>query len=172
MIDLAPPPPSSPHLSFIRQLQMPSRSPCLFLSLSLSLSRFSFSQLVCVPFLSIYTSMSHVFHCLSAFCPLLFLPHCRFHCDERQPFFSSGSSRIPASPRLFFLFHVNFPTFFFFFFLSHCLCPWSAIFCPCQSPCLRDIPDIITAFDYPPDWPRDGLALMRHKSASRCSCCS
>ena len=72
------------------------------LTLSLSLSRFSFSQLVCVPFLSIYTSMSHVFHCLSAFCPLLFLPHCRFHLWREAALFLQRQLQNPRFPETIF----------------------------------------------------------------------
>lgn len=88
------------------------------LSLSLLLPLDFLFTASCVPVLSIYMSMSHVFHCLSTFV-LLILPHCLFH------YYKSGASLQQQLGNLCFLetfFHVYFIpchlSFFLLFLLS------------------------------------------------------
>lgn len=144
MIDLPPPPPLFHTLVFLSLLSLD-----FF---------FSFTAGFCLFYL--FTCQCLVYFIVSPLFVLLFLPHCCF-IISRAVLFSSSSSRICTFFKLFFSFMLtlfHFCIFLFFSSLSHslylvlCLIVVSvAILCPCQSLCLRDIPDIITAFDYPPD---------------------
>lgn len=149
MIDL-PPPTSAPiPRFFIRQPVSLSSSICLSIF---------FSQLVCVCFY-LFTRQRRVY---SSTFVLLFRPRRRFHYYQRGVFFFSFSRR--QKRQLADLRSVH-PTFCFHFRRRPPVRPPSAPraaagrrsfapFCPPAATLrarLRDIPDIITAFDYPPD---------------------
>lgn len=135
MIDL-PPPTSTPI-----PLSYTGHQCCHF---PLSLSSF-FSQLFSVCLL-LLTRRHRIYFIQSLhFCPSI-PPTWLLHYCESSVFYA-------------FLLHVYFSFFCFIVSVFHVLCCGAgrAVLCLRRSGLrLRDIPDIITAFDYPPDWPQDG----------------